>query len=453
MKNIKNNNAITLIALVITIVVLLILAGISIGVLTGENGLINNAAKAKKEDLISQEKEIIGQASVIAMGYNKSGMLDEDEFETELKKLANADVTGVSEGKIIVLFNDTQNQYSVTQNGEVKEYTPPVTIATKRQESISNGTVSALSDTETITIEDDFENEIKVPKGFGIATDSGTKVEDGIVIEDADSSRQTYGSQFVWVPTGTIYTNTEKTTTKTITFGRYSFNTSNGVATALSGNEYTEDTASNHDSSFDTEIAKDIQGFLNSVNNNKGYYIARYEAGKSGISGNDKPQSKAGLSVFKSVTQQSSSTKCKNMYNSTSDGVTSDLMNSYAWDTALIFIQKCGKYGVDSSKYPIQRGYSAINTGGPQIAGNNKLKYEPGGTTERETPKIDVQCNIYDMAGNVAEWTTETHHHTSNPSVKRGSHYANSYHGPEVRGLYTKNSSSNEIGFRPILYL
>ena len=47
-ENLGNQKAITMIALIITIVVLLILSGISIGILTGQNGLIKNARKCKR---------------------------------------------------------------------------------------------------------------------------------------------------------------------------------------------------------------------------------------------------------------------------------------------------------------------------------------------------------------------------------------------------------------------
>ena len=58
-KGIKQTKGITLIALVITIIILLILAGISIAMLTGQNGLLTKALKAKEEHLISQYKEEI----------------------------------------------------------------------------------------------------------------------------------------------------------------------------------------------------------------------------------------------------------------------------------------------------------------------------------------------------------------------------------------------------------
>ena len=58
----KQNKGITLIALVITIIVLLILAGVSIATLTGENGLLAKAGNAKEEQAIAQAKEEIDLA-------------------------------------------------------------------------------------------------------------------------------------------------------------------------------------------------------------------------------------------------------------------------------------------------------------------------------------------------------------------------------------------------------
>ncbi len=69
----QTQKGITLLVLVITIIVLLILAGITIGALTGENGIINNTKNAKEETEIANEKEIVEKATVEAMGKNKYG--------------------------------------------------------------------------------------------------------------------------------------------------------------------------------------------------------------------------------------------------------------------------------------------------------------------------------------------------------------------------------------------
>ena len=56
MKNLKNENAITLIALVITIIVLLILAGVSMAMLTGDNGTLIRANEAKEKMEVAQKE-------------------------------------------------------------------------------------------------------------------------------------------------------------------------------------------------------------------------------------------------------------------------------------------------------------------------------------------------------------------------------------------------------------
>ena len=87
----------------------------------------------------------------------------------------------------------------------------------------------------------------------------------------------TKGSQFVWVPVGTI-TKADGTTT-TITLGRYDFNSTTGVESAYTGTYVEEDS---NDSStlkkYGNTIAKNITNFKNSVATNGGYYIGRYEA-------------------------------------------------------------------------------------------------------------------------------------------------------------------------------
>ena len=69
----KNKNGITLIALVVTIVVLLILAGVSISMLTGENGIIKQAQEAKEKSEIAEEKELVELSAVGAMARDKWG--------------------------------------------------------------------------------------------------------------------------------------------------------------------------------------------------------------------------------------------------------------------------------------------------------------------------------------------------------------------------------------------
>ena len=99
----KKENGITLIALVITIIVLLILAGVSIAMLTSENGIINQAQNAKEETEIASEKEAI-QLTMI-----NSEMTDDEKYnigeELRDRTLANGD------NWKIVSVNDTGKIY------------------------------------------------------------------------------------------------------------------------------------------------------------------------------------------------------------------------------------------------------------------------------------------------------------------------------------------------------
>ena len=91
----KKNKGITLIALVITIIVLLILAGVSISMLTGENGILTQAQRAKKETEISSEEEAL-QLTML----NKE-MSDDEKYDIG-KKLYSRIVTNGNKWNIII---------------------------------------------------------------------------------------------------------------------------------------------------------------------------------------------------------------------------------------------------------------------------------------------------------------------------------------------------------------
>ena len=133
---------ITLLALVVTIIVMLILAGITLNLTIGNNGIFKRAENARDTWEIAQSKE----QSEMDKAADFIGIYEE----------------GANTGKTV--------SEAISQN---KFYT-----------------------TNT-TIKDDLENEVVIPAYFKLAADSATKVEDGIVIEDLD------GNQFVWIPAKT----------------------------------------------------------------------------------------------------------------------------------------------------------------------------------------------------------------------------------------------------------
>ena len=411
LENERNERGITLVALIITIIILLILAGVTISTLSN-SGLFSKTQEAVERSKQAQEEE----EEIL------------EQFEEELSK------------------------YPGSENVKIEVLKKGETIA-KRKETQGN-TVTAFSVTKKTTIKDTLGNEVIIPAGFGIATDSADNVEGGIVIEDLSHSN-TAGSQFVWVPVGNIKTSSG---TKTITLGRYSFDTNTGAYSTYTGT-FKED-----DGTYSNTRAKDISGFKTSVSTNGGYYIARYEAGIKGMEAstedanyNGKTKNsdsnfqivtKANVGVWNKIRQPYAATVSRNMYTSGS-GVESDLINSYAWDTAIVFIQECGTKE-NSSAYSIQSGQSKTST--IATTGTNLLKYDIN-KTELSTGIIDEQCNIYDMAGNVREWSTETTYDSNLPCAGRGGLYGYSDYYTGNRGFSNTSYPYSDVGFRPHLYL
>ena len=248
-------------------------------------------------------------------------------------------------------------------------------------------------------------NKITVPEGFKIrvddSTNNATKVTDGIVIEDES------GNQFVWVPVGNI-SNGEKT--EEIKLDRYTF-ADDGTETGVGNNVI--------DMYYSEELNDD---FKNSVDSRGGYYIARYEASEN----DSKAQIKTDTKPWNYVDYKESIEACESMYTTTSYKTT--LMNSYAWDTALVFIQKFSGDTDYSKQISLNSKFS--NTG---TSGDNKL-------------------NINDMASNVTEWTTEECGATAGLKTIRGGDYG-SGDASTRGGLYDEGGGMYTTGFRPILYL
>ena len=115
------NKGITLIALVITIIILLILAGITISAITGNNGLINNAELAKEETEIANEREIVENATIQAMGNNKYGNLEESELQEQLDKETGEGKTEATDigDEFEVVFTESNRYYTVDKDGNI----------------------------------------------------------------------------------------------------------------------------------------------------------------------------------------------------------------------------------------------------------------------------------------------------------------------------------------------
>ena len=401
----KKQEAITLIALVIIIIILIILAGVSINMLVGENGIITQAQKAKEDT----EKAKIEEEQAMNLLYD----------------------TIMTEGRVNVVDKTVE---------QIKEEGNYVVGNTQIKESKGNKVV--------------------IPDGFKIAVDSGNNVSEGIVIEDRDLSidgnGENRGNQFVWVPVGNIIK--ADGTQTTITLGRYTF-AADGTETLVQSSEnYLEQTAiGNYKELIETRIsnesngadatnttARNLKGFIDSVKINGGYYIARYEAGyrdgtkpyskvSTGIPATTVDTEKTSGMIWNFVTQPIAAQACKNMYSSYN--YETDLINSYAWDTAISYIQKCSENANYSRKSAISA--SINNTGVSK----------------------DEICKINDMAANAIEWTTEytTYilNNKANPcSIRGGTCYNPTNTYPSFRGYsMVMNYETIDVSFRSMLYI
>ena len=405
----RRNKGITLIALVVTIIVLLILAGISIAMLTGQNGILNRAAEAKE----------------------KTGVAQEDENE----KLQG--------------YEDIMAQYtgSLPSREETKPYFPNSTFSYKE------GDLST-----------------------------------GLVIKDSNDN------EYVWVEVPkTIYTDTKYNKTGTT----ITENDWEKIRDCLKA--YTVDYSNSDfkDTNTDgTTYSVDYQNMLKSVYTKGGFWIGRYEAGLEGdtprasytaISASDKAVIKPNMYPYNYVKRDEAQTLTQKMDYGDCKG---SLIFGIQWDLALKYIEEktvetveeankdkvrtdikrkltsksttIGNYR--NSAFILNRGkfaqYNALskwyNFNSEEkptlVTGSNKKEqslYENGILlTTGATEATNLQ-NIYDIAGNVWEWTLEFYS-TSLPCVIRGGSCYDSGSSYPAKNRISDNIGSyyDGIGFR-----
>lgn len=115
------NKGITIIALVITVIVLLILSGVTIKILTGNNGILNKAMEAKKVTEINSEKGKIQLAVMQTIQDNESFKIEKEQLEQNLITNIGKNETELRENEkgYLVKILKTQRYYSVSENGKV----------------------------------------------------------------------------------------------------------------------------------------------------------------------------------------------------------------------------------------------------------------------------------------------------------------------------------------------
>ncbi len=427
----KNQSGITLVALVVTIVVLLILAGVSINLVLGENGLITQAKEAREQTKSAEVNE-------------KSQMDSASDF-----------------------ISETVNNTELPQTNETKPYMP--------------------GDTFIVV--------------------AGTTLDNGLTIQDATEN----GNQYVWVEvpkTATVYPTaglniTEFTTddytnieadlhTYTMTY-RKGKNTTETSYT----DEWYADSKNTADWYTTEQYTAQKQKMLKSVYQNGGFWVAKYEAGlteenkrTSHITPTIAPQSKVNLIPYNYVTRTESKKLAEMVtYTKGETTYTGSLMFGVQWDLVLKFIEtkklatdakivsklnsdskdignyrdatftiNRGKYAT-ASNWTLSNTWNVYNMPTSNYVGENANKLAQssnGNGILLTTGAVDRNSlmNIYDIAGNVWEWTLEYTSVSDNPCAVRGGGYgpAGSNNPASYRANNITTDSHNIVGFRLSLY-
>ena len=496
----NNKKGITLIALVVTVVVLIILAGVSINAVLGDNGIIKKANQAASVTKEAEVKEAInrtilefyltndyetledflkakaedgsidsvtknadgtltvkkGEYSVTvenktnSSGESGSGGSTGGETQTpeitvgEIKVVADSTGTGsaITDAASVYLGNtlyitfshsitggtttvDKTIPYAVTKNGT---YTFTVTGTVNGKSYMKNVsvTVNQFKDVyeymQTNTKVTYSDGEVWIPEGFKVAEDSASTVQGGIVIEDKD------GNQFVWVPVATLADYKRTWYTGAGSFSSYS--------EALPEDEKT------------------------SVERYKGFYIGRYEAGdkenteaKTLRSSNDVTKTvtiKANQAPYNLVTGTQAVSLAEGFATRQGYKAKTKLVSSYAWDTTIAFLQKVNS---DYGRISEEGNYNDTTFSYTDITGATKTKAKSSSVlvpTGQTTPV----CNIYDMGGNVWEWTTESYSFMLRPYAQRGGYYSFNFARSPAGGRNDgSDGDSDRDGFRLTLFM
>ena len=409
------SNGITLIALVITIIILLILAGISIAALTGDNGLINRAAGAKDATEIAQEKEILQQASVAAMGKSITGDVEKTYLDAELDKNPGSNKyrsNSTSDG-IEVTFTGSKRSYLVDTDGNVTKITVMPTVADAPQTAVTENTKYVDPNGDTAVI----------PEGFKVINgEDQPEIDDGLIVKDGANN------EWVWIPVpdaSVMYDeisetalcgSTGVTTTKKSKSGIISEQSRTTPGTTSSpyyrepdlvigsGTKYDYSNYSTAGFSSLADMAQslvdDYEDMIASVEKNKGFYVGRYE-----LSGSVSSPTERGDKI--PLTNQNWYDLYKACKGFTIEGVVeSRMIWGCQWDVVCNYIAEDSTYSItDSSTWG---NYN--NTEVKSSDGNTTIK--SSGTSTRLNTGVTtftMAKNIYDIAGNCWEWTQEAY--------------------------------------------
>ena len=400
-KTFKNEIGITLIALVITIIVLLILAGVSIAMLTGENGVLTKATEAKEQTEIAQEKEEISM-SYAAAKANKVDKISEDvtasELQGELDKLNSLGTADDSDGLKVTYPNG--HVYTIDQ--ETGKITGPEGAEPPEENTAENPEYwekTTTGDSEWYSYADVSNGNTKVnanaPKLKGAMTPIkyvGSDKDSQTGSKWANAITQD-GSMFVWIPRFAYkitsgYHNSEEGTIDVIFI-----DTSNKPLNGESATIVTDPSQVTYSGKSQNEYLVH-PAFTNEVNNgggfgNKaGFWIGKFEATGT----KETPTVKAGESMLVSMTINEQYKAGKNATFGETQNLNSHMAKNSEWG-ATVYLSH-SKYGTNGQKVENQNTYTA---GGSSSASTIY-------TTNKKTTTTHNAYGVYGMNGGAWEY-------------------------------------------------
>ena len=390
---------ISLIVLIVTIIVIIILAAAVILTITKNNPVSSAKEATFKEDMANIQDELSMYISKKytddPLSFDKSSVnLSGDSMVTELPSTKKyKDKVSVVEGNLV------KNNSKV--NSEEKKWFNEVIGNTSNVKEEWQDTIASVK------------YGVPIPKGFTYK--EGTK-DTGLVIQQNDN-----GNEFVWVPA------TESTYVKDTNFP--SFNNIKPTGDDTLPNGITDETA-------------DVKKY-------GGFYIGRYEAGipegdtstsnKTGI-----PVSKPRVTVWTDIDYTNAKASAEKMINN--EYVQTGLITGKAWDTTCHWIEDSLKSINVSASLTDSRYYGNYKNSLSPANENSGIKRTAG-----YTDKWRVK-NIYDLAGNVYEWTSEAY---GSDFIYRGGSCGNGGSVDPVSYRYYDLASNtfDNLGFRLRLYI
>ena len=418
------NKGVTLIALAVTIVVMLILAGVTISVLNGENGIVKQAQKAKEESKIKELKEKVRIDIAGKRVENINGELRVSVLKEILDKY----------------FDNVPVETQITSETELKakeEYG-------KYEMKISDIDVGEITYETSYTIFKDVNGEqVPIPEGYIVSENSDENiVNKGLVVSDSR------GNEYVWISC-TVDSSSNKLQYKRTEWRVEKDGTDNSRAIkdelTLKDIDVTY-SKTDTDNGINEEISKEIVAQINaekeSIKKYGGYYIGRYEVGKD----NKTAVIKAEQEPYVNIKWSKAYELAKGIGGG--EGATTYLCSSYSWDTAINFIQNTTGKNYATSIIGFNGNWKS-----QEVKDSSGKVIKPVNTAQRlNTGLTTALCNIYDMGGNVGEFTTELNPGTSETVVLRGG--GNNFIVPA--GHRWDNSSGDAYshsGFRATLFL